>query len=94
MLIRFPKHLTSKEAIVKMQNDEHSTMWFLLADERGNDIVLAVDGLPLNYPPFEVAIFETVEEAWKRKEEMVLKEGWEIIEDELEEFIKKPGDMK
>ncbi len=89
MLIRFPKHLTSKESVVKMQNDEHSTMWFILEDEKGNDIVLAVDDLPLNYTPIEMAIFETVKEAQERKREMIEKEGWELIEDELEEYVKQ-----
>ncbi len=80
MTIKLPTWFSSKNAVLKMSNLPSLSWWFQLE----NDSVLAIDYLPENSPEMEVALFPTVEDAIKRKQEMTANEGWEIIEDCLE----------
>ncbi len=79
--IKLPTWFSSKNAVLKMRNLPSFSWWFQLE----NNSVLAIDCLPENSPEMEVALFPTVEDAIKRKREMAANEGWEIIEDYLED---------
>ena len=81
MWVNIPEHFDSKSADVFLLHDTEaaSAWWFKINSGQ----VLAIDHSSLNIPPLDVYIFPSIEEAIKRKEEMV-KEGWNIERDDLE----------
>ena len=83
MLVELPEYFDSKSAdVILIQEGEAGTAWWFELD---GGKVLTIDYLSFNIPQLEVHFFDSIEDALKRKTEMVEKEGWEIERDDLEE---------
>ena len=61
-----------------VKNDSRAVWW---EDKDGH--IHFFDNLPENYPRFTIGTFSSLNEAMQRAQEMVLYEGWEVIETQL-----------
>ena len=72
-----------KHPLLHMINGDGTTVWW---DD--DDDINFFDDIPSNFPRWTIGCFVGIDEAIKRFKRMTEEEGWTVVENNLDDFIK------